>query len=306
MRHAYLIMAHNEFGILRRLIQMIDDERNDIYVHIDRKVRNFDFNAFAALPRKSRLFFTKRIRVHWGHSSLVKCEYILFKAAFHERCDYYHLLSGIDLPLKCQDEIHAFFEQNRGKEFVPFVGKTADALPPPGENILSRVRYYYPLQAWKRSPVRLARDMESRTFPINMRLQHLLRIDRLKHQPLPIFKGSEWISVTDAFVRLLLENERWTKKLCRFSRCSDEIFAQTLLHGSALFANCAFTNMRSIDWQRGSPYTFREEDFDALIHSGCLWARKITEADSGRLPDMLYEHVLGASAPGDPRPASGD
>lgn len=34
MKHAYLILAHNEFVILERLIQSIDDERNDIYIHL--------------------------------------------------------------------------------------------------------------------------------------------------------------------------------------------------------------------------------------------------------------------------------
>ena len=39
MKHAYLILAHNEFGLLQTLICYLDDERNDIYVHIDRKVK---------------------------------------------------------------------------------------------------------------------------------------------------------------------------------------------------------------------------------------------------------------------------
>ena len=38
MKHAYLILAHNEFVILERLIQSIDDERNDIYIHFDGKL----------------------------------------------------------------------------------------------------------------------------------------------------------------------------------------------------------------------------------------------------------------------------
>ena len=40
MKHAYLILAHNEFVILERLIQSIDDERNDIYIHFDGKLEN--------------------------------------------------------------------------------------------------------------------------------------------------------------------------------------------------------------------------------------------------------------------------
>ncbi|UVV53809.1 hypothetical protein NXY15_04150 [Bacteroides thetaiotaomicron] len=40
MKHAYLIIAHNEFEILKRLIQALDDERNDIYIHFDRKAES--------------------------------------------------------------------------------------------------------------------------------------------------------------------------------------------------------------------------------------------------------------------------
>lgn len=42
-KHAYLIMAHNNFYILEKLLRLLDDSRNDIYVHIDKKVSEFDF-----------------------------------------------------------------------------------------------------------------------------------------------------------------------------------------------------------------------------------------------------------------------
>ena len=36
-------MAHNNFYILEKLLHLLDDPRNDIYVHIDKKVSEFDF-----------------------------------------------------------------------------------------------------------------------------------------------------------------------------------------------------------------------------------------------------------------------
>ncbi len=41
-RHAYMIMAHKYDLTLRTLLQMLDDPRNDIYIHFDGKVRAFD------------------------------------------------------------------------------------------------------------------------------------------------------------------------------------------------------------------------------------------------------------------------
>ena len=48
-KHAYLIMAHDNFYILEKLIQLIDYDLNDIYIHIDKKAKNFNFNYFRNL-----------------------------------------------------------------------------------------------------------------------------------------------------------------------------------------------------------------------------------------------------------------
>lgn len=56
-KHAYLIMAHGNFRILRCLLELIDDFRNDIFIHIDAKVRDFDFSLFESYCTISRVFF---------------------------------------------------------------------------------------------------------------------------------------------------------------------------------------------------------------------------------------------------------
>ena len=37
MKHAYCILAHSQWNQLQLLIDAIDDSRNDIYLHIDKK-----------------------------------------------------------------------------------------------------------------------------------------------------------------------------------------------------------------------------------------------------------------------------
>ena len=37
MRHAYLILAHNNFKQLSKLVSLLDDRDNDIFIHIDKK-----------------------------------------------------------------------------------------------------------------------------------------------------------------------------------------------------------------------------------------------------------------------------
>ena len=118
MKHAYLIIAHNEFEILKRLIQALDDERNDIYIHFDRKLNHYPDcrTSYAKLT-----FLEERMDVRWGDISVVDAEFALFDEAYRRgEYSYYHLLSGVDMPLKTQNYIHRFFEKNAGKEFVGY------------------------------------------------------------------------------------------------------------------------------------------------------------------------------------------
>ena len=72
MRHAYMIMAHDQFLSLKELVAVLDDERNDIYVHFDRKLKSVpELSA-----RHSNLtVLKKRVSVIWGDVSQIKAEY---------------------------------------------------------------------------------------------------------------------------------------------------------------------------------------------------------------------------------------
>jgi len=146
MKHAYLIIAHGELYILERLLKSIDDERNDIFLHADKKWRDFDAEKIQRFVKKSRLFFTPRLDVRWGAFSQIECELSLFKmATSNGKYAYYHLLSGVDMPLARQDKIHQFFEENNGKEFVAF-----DYHDRFHRENFSRVKYFHPFVRFMR------------------------------------------------------------------------------------------------------------------------------------------------------------
>lgn len=89
MKHAYLIMAHHEFVVLQELIDAIDDERNDIYIHIDGKVKELPHLKAS----KSRLtLLGERIKTVWADVSMISVEYLLFRTAFEQgEYGFYHL-----------------------------------------------------------------------------------------------------------------------------------------------------------------------------------------------------------------------
>ena len=120
--HAYLILAHNEPDVLKRLIASLDYPENAIYVHWDAKS--------GALPAVSAVdavlrFTSRQIDVRWADYSMVEAELALFSEAYaNGPYEYYHLISGVDLPLKSQDYIHAFCSEHTGAEFIGFASPT--------------------------------------------------------------------------------------------------------------------------------------------------------------------------------------
>ena len=56
MKHAYLILAHHEPEVLRLLLTLIDDARNDIYLHIDARSQQL-YDEFKVWQPQSARFF---------------------------------------------------------------------------------------------------------------------------------------------------------------------------------------------------------------------------------------------------------
>ena len=66
MKHAYLIMAHNEWDMLNKLIQALDYPNNDIYLHIDKKADLKKVNIYKT--KYSKVFLQKRMVINWGRT----------------------------------------------------------------------------------------------------------------------------------------------------------------------------------------------------------------------------------------------
>ena len=107
-----MIISHNEFGVLQRLVDAIDDPRNDIYIHFDKKVDVVP----GIVVKNSRLFVCEeRLDVRWGDISMLKVEYALWESAYARGGYlYYHIISGVHFPLKSQNDFHRFFDKLDG------------------------------------------------------------------------------------------------------------------------------------------------------------------------------------------------
>jgi len=287
-RHAFLVIAHNHWEQLKTLISLLDHPRVDFYLHIDAKASSFRKEFISPCVKKGKLFFIPRRKVNWGGCSQIRCELDLIGAALPGNYLYYHLISGADLPLKPVEEILSFFEERAGMEFISF---SSPALSPDHRYRLS---LYYPLQEWVASSS-LAAKIQWRL----MNLQKKMGVDRLKGKDLPLGKGSNWFSCTHAFLQALWQDRRSILRRYRFTSCCDEIFLQSFLLSSPFlnslydtsFSDSCVSNMRFIDWKRGSPYTFHSSDLEELLSSPYLFARKFNEEVDSEVVKAIAMHL---------------
>lgn len=273
-----LIMAYNNFEMLKLLISTLDYRDNDIFVHIDKKCGEVDFLQFENITKYSKVKCLRdRINVNWGGYSQIETEMRLFDEAFNNRegCkyDYFHLLSGVDFPLKSNEYISHFLERNRGKEFIGFAKGCRDT-------------FYFRLGVYHLLAGRKWRRLDKYVlFPI----QRMLGINR--HRDYSKFRyGANWVSITYDLVAALLKDKQRIRKMYQFTSCCDEVFIQTYVYNHENFLKNVYcldnefqSCMRFIDWNRGNPYTFQSADLEELLSSNALFARKFSPECLGML-----------------------
>lgn len=282
MKHAFLIEAHNNWWQMKRLIHQLDDQNHDIYIHIDARSKSFNENDFKNVAQFSTLKFYQVYKVYWGGFSQVQVELLLFKEAHKVGYDYYHVISNADLCLWTPKQIQKFFKENEGLEFIDC---NPNAITENHE-ISRRARLYHFLQNYRR---RYKHRLLNKFFTFlergSLMIQLLLHVNRTRNLNWRIVYGSNWISITNRLVECLLDNEVKIEEVFNYTNCADELFVQTVAW------NCGFrekiyqpkvgtANLRLIDWQRGkngNPYTFHLEDYDFILASGEMFARKFSE-----------------------------
>lgn len=266
MKYAYLIMAHNDLFCLNHLLQALDDGDNAIFLHLDKK---WDINTKKIYSTQNAdLHVYQKLDVRWGSFSQIQCELFLFEQAANVGFDYYHLLSGADLPLKSQSYIKKFFRYNAGKEFLFFQWYDASK---EDKNIIDRVNIYYFFPFKQRR----------KNYLLNLVLSRVQKNIVKRRKNLVIYKGANWCSVTHKFVKCLLSEKKWIYTVFSHGLCVDELYKQTIYMKYAnqfklykKIPNDSHTIMRYIDWNRGAPYVWRSCDFSELIDSDFLFARK--------------------------------
>ena len=285
MKFAYLIMAHDSLEQLQLLLEALDYEENDIYLHVDRKSRL----AIESLKtQNANLHVSSKYAVYWGDISQTKCQIYLLNEAIKSYHDYYHLLSGHDFPIKSHEEIKSFFKKNVGKQFIHFEDDDYCTK--------ETCRYYHFF-----APL-LSRLQEGWLKNTLRRIERkLVDIQRNKGVNRQLYCGANWYSITHELATEFCSKRKEIIKKVKWTISSDEYVLQTFYRTISskkyeLFAETKAAGdyhgtAREIDWYRGSPYVWRSNDFDYLMKSERMFARKFDQKVDKEIILKIYKTI---------------
>ena len=291
LKVAYLIIAHNELNILNKLIRLLDWPENTIHVLIDSKSSILVDGIYKDTSFSKVIVYTPGINISWGGSTMIDAELYLLKQSSMEFNDYYCLLSGVDLPLKNQKQIHTILEKYNGAEFI---GVNKGWLKKSKEDF--RYKIFHPLQ-------NAIGNMNRKRYVLKILEKAIVGlqkpfINRWKSIDFVIEGGPQWFCITHAFCQFVLSKEDWINTTFRYTRCCDEAFMQTILVNSDYYNHiykpdhkCYEQCCRKIDFKRGNPYIWRISDYDELMNSDAWFARKFSESVDMNIVNMISEKI---------------
>lgn len=277
MKIAHLILAHKNPSQIERLLEALAHPNFHFYLHIDQKT---DIAPFLFLTkRKDTTFIKNRTKVYWAGFGTIQATLNGFEEIAKTDYDYVNVISGQDFPIKSAQYIYDYIDSRKGVEFM-----TCESIDDTWKDAAHRVKKYH-LINWR--------------IPGKFKLQFLInkllpeRKYPLNHK---IVGKANWFTISKNAVFYLLDFFKKHPEIIRFYKyCwgADEFIFATTLYNSH-FKNHLQDNLVYVDWRgqtNGHPRILRETDYDKLIQSEKLFARKLDSPDSEKLIELLEKSI---------------
>ena len=287
-----------------RLIERLTADGAAFFVHIDKSApAQFSRRVATAFSQAPHVHLVPRHRVTWGRFSVVQAalEGIAEVVRLRFACDFGILLSGQDYPIRSNAQIFDYLAQRKGQSFVDY-----EQLPSArrwlNENGgLNRIEYWH--FRLGDLPLEFPRPFPAHTTPGRIAARAwagLCRIfprKRMLPNGLIPFGGSGFWCLTGACLQYVHDFSRRHRNLTRFFRYvdnPDEVFFQTIVMNSAYRHTVVNDDLRYIVWPQrpaAHPEILREGDFERIVASGKLFARKFDPAQSAKLLEMIDQRI---------------
>ncbi len=287
MKQAYLITAYKDAGSLFELAEMFA-ESGYVYVHIDKKSRTITDEDIEKLNRIPGCTAFRKYDIKWGGFNHVRAILeLVMMAVRNDDVSYMHMLTGEDFPLVSPQKLD---EQFLACDNIYMSYIKPEDLP---ETVTVRYRYYNWFQD---------RNVKNKVLwslqHMTVKLQKFCGVFREGIGEFSrIYKGLVYISMPKEAAAYVVEyvsrHEEFWEDLYK-CQVPEEFFFQTLFMNHDKWSQQVVDReLRYMDWTKGdgsSPAYLTEADYDAIMASGCVFARKFHPEISKGLRERIKNH----------------
>jgi len=277
MRIAHLILAHKNPKQLERMLNALEHPAFDFFIHIDQKTDEKEFEFL--FTRKNVFRIHNRTDIYWGGWGTIQAIINGFEEITPKKqYEYINVISAQDFPIKPASYIYQYIYDRRGKEFM-----TCESIE----------------DKWKEAAARF----HDYSF-INWKFRGKHRLEMIANKILPARKypmdhkivgRANWFTLThNACIFLLgfLKEHPEISRYFKYTWGADEFIFSTPLYNSK-FQDKIVDNLVYVDWseKKARPKLLRVEDFNSLIASDKLFARKFDMDVDAEIIGMIEKHI---------------
>lgn len=295
MQHAFLILAHTDPEQLKRLITALDSGSSFFYIHWDKKNESVlsESPIIKELKTHSNIYFIQdRLRIYWGGFNIVQATIRLLQKAYkNPDITYFHLLSGIDYPLKPLSHILHFFENNT-HNYLTYVPEESNM-----RYLIERFYFYdndyiNPQNKKHRLKFQLLLFIQRCTWF----LVQVLGIRIRKKLNMQYYHGTQWFSLHRTAITYIInhlnENPWILKRFQHTAVCDESFFIMLLMNNPELRESIVNNDLR-LRMYDGMPnrggYILTEKDFELIKNSRALFGRKFISGKSEKLIQLIND-----------------
>lgn len=314
LRIAYLVLSHIDANHIQRLaLKLTKDTRDSVFIHVDLKsdIKPFE-QKLNSIPRVHLL--SNRVNVHWGGYSSIEATINLLKEALlkdkqekkngEEGYDYFVILQGLEYPIRNNIEIHSFFENNNGKEFIKAQNISLSYDP----NSIHKYRFYWYLDN-NGNVLITALHLLNTFFLKKLKIIPKLKksyTQNNKKEKMDLYQGCAQFGITKILAEYIVEFNENNQKFNNYFKtvyAPDESYFHTIVYNSPFIKNtidgCAVTRDKLTDFSNLTYFEYpstvrlftKKEDWQILSQTNFLFVRKVSSASFELLDyiDSLHE-----------------
>ena len=296
MRIAYLVLCHNDAAHIGRLARRLvsSASENAVFIHVDKKSGINDEVIRSVMGLPNVFVIEERYEVFWGGFSAVNATYALLRAVVSNgKFDRYILLQGADYPIKSNQYIDLFFENNKGLEYIRAVNCATSR----NKYFYSKARY--PICLDRPSLLKSIQRKLVRTLDLKIKPKDFTVSGRIYN----VYTGCAQFAVTHKCVELFLQHERCEELRKHFVDIfpADETFFHTIVYNSGLVSDTTCgraendRELRNIVDLINLTYfeypalvtVFTKDDYRKIVDLPHLYIRKVRTTNSSELLNMI-------------------